>query len=347
MNNVNKLYQQLTEGEITKDVFIRAAVREHSNFVTQVNSYDDIVKILKQKGVIKESHKVTQKLTTAQIIDRLNPYAVKAGIECEIDKKMPTTSEEMEKVREKVAKNLMKNPTYYESDQFVNAKEVEKKDDKLQMKEVNKELTDKHNKMSKIKGFKPEKANTKASKKENRKGNPKGVKMMKENMGGDQVPEAANYKNQEVTVTHDPNTKKQLDQPKTGMVKDQQGSILYVDFGDGEITPITISVIKKQGEEPEMNKADLDKAWSDWDKQGHKTFGGMVGAPEKMEEEKVKISEIVKKLKGFLAKRKKSQKEATEFNIGGKTKYVNDRDAKSTEDELRAAGVSKFTKRKV
>ena len=320
MTNVNKLYQELIEGTTSKENFIKAAIREHSNFVTQLNSSDDIVKILKQKGVIKESHLGSPRLNTAQILDRLNPYAVKARIQCEIDKKMPTTPEEMEKVREKVAKNLSKNPKYYEVDQFANAKIIDKQDSKQEMKPVKKELVDKDNAMRKPKGFSPDKANTKASKKENRKGKPKGVKMMKENNAGGQVPEAADYKNQEVTVTHDPNTKKKLDQPKTGLVTKQEGSILYVDFGDGEVTPITISVIQKPGQEPEVDKDQVKKDWDNWDKQGHKPFGGMVGTPEKMEE-KVKISEIVKKLKGFLAKRKKV-KEVVKKNKAGKLASV-------------------------
>jgi hypothetical protein len=337
MSNISKLYQDLQEGKVSKDHFVKIARREYSQYVSPVNSYADIVTILKGKRLIQEAHK----LTTAQVIDRLSPYSFQAGMEAELAKKKNLNSGEIERVREKVAKKLAKDPKAYEKDQFANAQEVEKKDKSLEMKQVGKEMNDKANEMKKVKGFVPEKANTKASKKENKKGKPKGVKLMKENMVGDQIPQAADYKNQEVTVTHDPNTKKQLDQPMTGVVKDQQGSILYVDFGDGEVTPITISVIKKAGEEePAMGKADLDKKWSEFDAQGK----GRISA---MEEEKLKISEIVKKLKGFLAKRKKNQKEATEFTVGGKTKYVKDSDAASAEQELRAAGVTKFTKRKV
>ena len=296
MTHINKLYHELQEGKITKDRFVKTAIREHSNFVSPVNSYDDIVAILKRKNLISEAHK----LSTTQIIDRLSPYAVKKGIEVELAKSKKEA--DLDKIRDKVAKKLMANAKAYDADQYANANDIEKKDSKLRMKVVKSELTDKDNAMKKPKGFSADKANTKASKKENKKGKPKGVKLMKENMGGDQIPQAADYKNQEVTITHDPNTKKQLDQPKTGMVKDQQGSILYVDFGDGEITPLTISVIQKPGEEPEMDKANLDKAWSDWDKTKQ-------GKPNAIEEEKVKISEIVKKLKSYLAKRKNIKNE--------------------------------------
>jgi hypothetical protein len=296
MTNISKLYCELQEGKITKDRFVKAAIREHSNFVSPVNSYDDIVTILKRKNIISEAHK----LSTTQIIDRLSPYAVKKGIEVELAKSKKEA--DLDKIRDKVAKKLMSNAKAYDADQYANASDIEKKDSKQRMKVVKSELTDKDNAMKKPKGFSADKANTKASKKENRKGKPKGVKLMKENMGGDQIPQAADYKNQEVTITHDPNTKKQLDQPKTGMVKDQQGSILYVDFGDGEITPLTISLIQKPGEEPEMDKQELDNAWSNWDKTKQ-------GKPNAMEEEKVKISEIVKKLKGYLAKRKNIKKE--------------------------------------
>ena len=211
-------------------------------------------------------------LSTEQIIDRLNPYAVKKGIEVEIAKCKGEI--DLQKIKEKVAKNLSKNPKYYEADQYANAKIVDKHDSKQEMRPVKKELVDKDNAMRKPKGYSSDKANTKASKKENRKGKPKGVKLMKENDGG-QMPQQMDYTGQDITVSVDPNTKKPLGQPKPGKVVRQHGNILYVDFGDGQETPITISIVDDAEQAPQLSKSELDKSWSDWDKTGQGRISAM------------------------------------------------------------------------
>jgi hypothetical protein len=291
MTNISKLYQQLSEGEISKDYFVRRARIEHSNIVSPVNSYDDIVKILRNKGVLTEA----VKLSTEQIIDRLNPYAVKKGIEVEMAKCKGAI--ELEKIREKVAKNLSKNQKYYEEYQFPNAKVIDKHDSKQEMRQVKSELVDKNNAMRKPKGFSPDKANTKASKKENRKGNPKGVKMMKEN-SGDQpsnnmgiAPEKAHYK--VGTMVPVPTEKGTVEVPITRI----EGDTAYVEI-NGQEMPIQFNILNQYTpkETPyEKGSEEMDNAWK-----------GFNDRPFSEEEEasKTTMSEIVGKLKEFLAKRK-------------------------------------------
>jgi hypothetical protein len=60
---INKLYADLRENKITKDFFVRAARRDHINIISPVNTYSDIIKILKNKGLVSEAE-----LSTAQII---------------------------------------------------------------------------------------------------------------------------------------------------------------------------------------------------------------------------------------------------------------------------------------
>ena len=190
---IAKLYENHKNGKVSKQSFLNEA-RKDANlpWVNNLTSYEDAVKILKNKSIIKESASPFTKseevtslteshvLTTTQIIDRLNPYAFKHAMEFEISKvKEKLTDEIYEKVREKVAKKMAKNPEAYRDTQLANAKDIQKKDKKLAMVDVKDNNTvDKDNEMKKVKGFEAKK-NTSTPKSENKKGKPKGVKEMK------------------------------------------------------------------------------------------------------------------------------------------------------------------------
>ena len=143
-------------------------------------SHDDWDKINNLRQNATQSLNEAHTLTTAQIIDRLNPYAFKHAIQFEISKtKEKLTDEIYEKIKEKVAKKMAKNPEAYRDTQLANTKDVEKRDKKLAMVDVkDNNQVDKDNEMKKIKGFEVKK-NTSAPKSENKKGKPKGVKEMK------------------------------------------------------------------------------------------------------------------------------------------------------------------------
>ncbi len=133
-----------------------------------------------ESGQLNKSEPVNEahKLDAEQILDRMSPYAVKKGMEAELKKEKTYDNTTIDKVKEKVARKLKKNPNAYDDQIVANVKKVEKQDKELEATELKKELVDKKNAMRKPKGFKADKANTKASKKENRKGKPKGVKVM-------------------------------------------------------------------------------------------------------------------------------------------------------------------------
>jgi hypothetical protein len=54
MNNISKQYQMLKENKINKHQFLRNARMLFPAFVTNHNSFEDSVKILKQKGLLTE-----------------------------------------------------------------------------------------------------------------------------------------------------------------------------------------------------------------------------------------------------------------------------------------------------
>jgi hypothetical protein len=131
------------------------------------------LKLAGQETPLQEAHQ----LTTDQILDRLNPYSVKKGIEAELAKKKVIDDTTYSKVKEIVAKKLKSNPKAYDELVVSNAKEIEKKDAKLETVEV-KDGNHKDDKnKAKVIAQNP-KASSKASTKENRKGKPKGVKEM-------------------------------------------------------------------------------------------------------------------------------------------------------------------------
>jgi hypothetical protein len=139
-----------------------------------VENAEEMIALINNSEPINEAHK----LDAEQILDRMSPYAVKKGMEAELKKEKTYDNTTIDKVKERVARKLKKNPNAYDDQIIANVKKVEKQDKELEATELKKELVDKKNAMRKPKGFKADKANTKASKRENRKGKPKGVKVM-------------------------------------------------------------------------------------------------------------------------------------------------------------------------
>jgi hypothetical protein len=382
---IAKLYENHKKGKVSKQTFLYEA-RKDGNlpWINNLTSYEDAVKILKNKGVITEGATMAMMqhgqappkfggdaydlpseedeleededseledveplneahdLTTAQIIDRLNVYEFKRGVDYEMSKLKVLDNISYEKVREKVAKKMAKDPLAYRYTQLANAKQVEKDDKRLSMKPVQGDnFVDKDNGMKKIKGHADEKKNTSTPKTENKKGKPKGVKEMKgskkkpalvkdvmksetketvinemlnffkkkdsikENdggfSGGGATPQERTdfYKGHECTTPDGP-----------GIVKERKGSIVSVQMEDGSERDYTINVLdaaeeKQNQSQVDTDKAERDKMWSDWDKRGEKTFGGMTADP------KSSTHDLLKKLKGLLEKFK-MKKEAVD-----------------------------------
>lgn len=383
---IAKLYENHKNGKVSKQTFLYEARKDDNlPWINNLTSYEDAVKILKNKGVISEgytmammqhgsappdhegaaydsnaemnedeyndqwtnkrvqykgktatvigagdgnldlqfddvkktvTHDVPEAevkiidslneahdLTTAQIIDRLNVYEFKRGVDYEMSKLKVLDNISYEKVREKVAKKMAKDPLAYRYTQLANAKQIEKDDKRLSMKPVKGDnFVDKDNEMKKIKGHADEKKNTSTPKTENKKGNPKGVKEMK---GSKKKPtlvkDVMKHETKETVINEMLNFFKKKDSIKEndggfsgggatpqertdfykghecitpdgpGIVKERKGSIVSVQLEDGSEKDFTLNVLDAAKEKQNQSQVDADKAerdqmWANWDK---------------------------------------------------------------------------------
>ena len=352
------LFKKHRAGEISKEKFLYEVRRDQMlPFITNMTSYEDSIKILKNKGIVKE----------ASAIDNIHPYFLKKGIEAELLKGGELTNVAYAKAVEKATKKLAKDPTAYDALQVSNSEKIEKADSKLGMVDVKEgNLIDKHNGMKKIKGFPNAKSNTKSSKKENKKGNPKGVKMMKESQQMDILKDLLKKK---VELTEDmhpvygmgqevplPEKDAKEFKSQTGIIKNIVGGTLELEIQREGEEPLIINrqtnIIDKAKELSAMksqadDKDARDKMWSDWDKRGEKTFAGIKDFPSKIDADRQKKTlGIVERLRKALGLDKKKTDEATKFKAGGEVIFTPDNMVADKEAELRKAGV-KFTKTKV
>ena len=122
---VQNLYTKYLDGEISKQKFLYE-VRRDSNLtmISPSNSFEDVVKILKNKSIIsekasKESKGKQEVEIIAKTIDMVNPYEYTKGMEYELNiTDVPVTSgdlseENIAKAQKKVLTNLTKNSRYY------------------------------------------------------------------------------------------------------------------------------------------------------------------------------------------------------------------------------------------
>jgi len=144
--NPDKSYNVEYEGEPKKIISV-----SHDDW-TAINDLQQ-----KDSKSLNEAHT----LTTSQIIDRLNPYAFKHAMQFEISKtKEKLTDEVYEKLKEKVAKKMAKNPEAYRDTQLANTKDIDKKDKKLAMVDVKENNEDdKDNERKKVKELEAKKNN--------------------------------------------------------------------------------------------------------------------------------------------------------------------------------------------
>ena len=292
-------------------------------------SHDDWDKINDLNLSAAQSLNEAHDLTIDQIIDRLNPYEFKKAVEYEMVKLKVLDNISYEKVKAKVAKKLAKDPLAYRYTQLANAKQVEKKDKALEMKPVKSDnLVDKDNELQKIKGFKEEKANTKSTKKENKKGMPKGVKEMKGSLKKPAgVKQIMKHETKETIINEMLEFFKKKDRLKEdnvggavpqervdffkgtdcmtpegkAVVIEKRGSIVTVKLEDGSERDYTLNVLDAAKEKEAQSQIDTDKEardkmWSDWDKKGEKTFGGTATYPMSS------TQDLLKKIKGLLEK---------------------------------------------
>ena len=187
MKNIQAQYTDLLEGRMSKSNFMRNVRMEFPQYVSNVSSYEDSIKILKGKRILSEAakpegvygHNPNAETPPEPGIDQLNYYQVYHGIQYELAQMPEITDENYIKARKKVVDTILKDPDAYKQLQLANFKSVKEMDQDLKMKEVKAtNLIDKPNEMKVIK--KDSKANTEDTleKKEKKKAkNPKGIKV--------------------------------------------------------------------------------------------------------------------------------------------------------------------------
>jgi len=128
---IQNLYTQYLDGKITKQKFLYEVRRDQNlDMVSSSNSFDDAVKILKNKSIISEkAHKEAKEAKKAEgkqevdiiakTIDMVNPYEYTRGMNYELEiMDIPATSGDLSednilKAQKKVLTNLTKNSQYY------------------------------------------------------------------------------------------------------------------------------------------------------------------------------------------------------------------------------------------
>ena len=138
MRTLQEKYNGVLEGKFSKTQFKRDAAIEMPQFVSTVNSFDDTVSILKNKGAITEAKTEEPKYSTASPADTIAPDVLDTGIKFELDKKHGTldvTPEQYAKCREMAIKNLAKDVLYYVKQDSIQLEEPGEQMEKAKLNE--------------------------------------------------------------------------------------------------------------------------------------------------------------------------------------------------------------------
>lgn len=113
---IQEQYNSYLKGSISREKLLYNIRRSEilKPFVTNLTSFTDAIKILKNRGIISEIIKKNENLT----IDMVNPYEYKLGLDTEADlcyKQVPNflNMDEVKELQKKVLKNLGNDPNYY------------------------------------------------------------------------------------------------------------------------------------------------------------------------------------------------------------------------------------------
>ena len=106
MKSISDQYKQLNEGKLGQSQFLRNVRMALPKFVTNVTSFGDAVKILKNKGIITEAKSEPQEYGIPN--EWCNPQEYDLGMRYELEK--GTDEEKASKI---VYKNLKDNAAYY------------------------------------------------------------------------------------------------------------------------------------------------------------------------------------------------------------------------------------------
>jgi len=168
MKNIQAQYTDLLEGKMSKANFMRNVRMEFPQYVTNVTSYDDSIKILKGKRILSEAkqpegvygHNPSAEVTKYPNFDTVNYTQLMKGMKYELSLMDEITDENLVLAKEKALKALTKDPMAYRELMIANQKAITKMDKDLDMKAVKKDnLKDKANEMKVVKKDAPASAN--------------------------------------------------------------------------------------------------------------------------------------------------------------------------------------------
>lgn len=141
MKSIQNQYNQLLEGNLSQANFMRAIRMTFPQYINNVTSFDDSVKILKNKGILSEAKKQEH---------QCNPVELAMGIKVEMEH-----TDDPKKAEKIAMDHLKENPSYYsqlklsgiDSHQEAPKKPVAKK----KAKKAKEEFVDKENAMKVVK----------------------------------------------------------------------------------------------------------------------------------------------------------------------------------------------------
>ena len=160
MKSIKQQYIDLTEGKMSQTNFMRNLRMTMPQYVTNVTSFKDAVKILKNKGILTEAK---TKLTA----DQVNNDELRMGIRVEMEH-----TDDPEKAKKIALDHLAENPFYYTQLKLsgVDTKALPSKEYKaIAKKKDETEMVDKANQMKTPKGVEKVKASANKAKKETNK----------------------------------------------------------------------------------------------------------------------------------------------------------------------------------
>jgi len=160
MKSIKQQYIDLKEGRMSQANFMRNLRMTMPQYVTNVTSFNDAVKILRNKGILTEGK---TKLTA----DQVNNDELRMGIKVEMEH-----TDDPEKAKKIALDHLAENPFYYTQLKLsgVDTKATPSKEKKaIEKKKDETEMVDKANQMKTPKGVEKIKASSNKAKKETNK----------------------------------------------------------------------------------------------------------------------------------------------------------------------------------
>lgn len=171
MKNIQAQYTDLLEGKMSQANFMRNVRMQFPQYVTNVSSFEDSVKILKGKRILSEAkqpegvygHNPSAEVTKYPNFDTVNYNQLMKGMKYELALMDEITDENMIYAKEKALKKLSKDPMAYRELMIANQPEITKMDATLKMTDVKADnKVDKANGMKVVKKDAPASANKSA-----------------------------------------------------------------------------------------------------------------------------------------------------------------------------------------